>query len=134
MWEVFFLVHVGRGVSTGAISPAQHEDVCHFLYDASQHGFVVRTVEAPFFRRVVARAAGRRPGPGHRPLYRRLAGRLDRTARPAVRGRRARIPRRPGTARASCSSRTTVRSTRRAFCPLGLGNVRDRPLREIYTG
>src|SRR5579875_562709 len=33
--EVFFLVHVGRGTATGAISPAEHEEVSHFLYDAS---------------------------------------------------------------------------------------------------
>jgi MoaA/NifB/PqqE/SkfB family radical SAM enzyme len=54
MWEVFFLVHVGRGAAAEAITPGEHEDVCHLLYDASRHGFVVRTVEAPFFRRVVA--------------------------------------------------------------------------------
>jgi AdoMet-dependent heme synthase len=34
-WEVFFLVHVGRGVATDAVSPAWGRDVCHFLYDAS---------------------------------------------------------------------------------------------------
>ena len=66
IWEVFFLVQVGRGAAAGPVSPAAHEDICHFLYDASAYGFVVRTVEAPFFRRVVqARRAGR-PGPGQR--------------------------------------------------------------------
>ena len=55
IWEVFFLVQVGRGVATEAVSPLEHEDICHFLYDASQHGFIVRTVEAPFFRRVATR-------------------------------------------------------------------------------
>jgi MoaA/NifB/PqqE/SkfB family radical SAM enzyme len=50
MWEVFFLVQVGRGQAAGAISAAEHGGVCHFLYDASRYGFVVRTVEAPFFR------------------------------------------------------------------------------------
>src|SRR5579875_677953 len=51
VWEVFFLVHVGRGTATGAISPAEHEEVCHFLYDASGYRLTVRAVEAPFFRR-----------------------------------------------------------------------------------
>ena len=33
--------------------------MCHFLVDASRYGFTVRTVEAPFFRRVaVERARG----------------------------------------------------------------------------
>jgi len=37
IWEVFFLVQVGRGVATDAVTADEHEDVCHFLYDASQH-------------------------------------------------------------------------------------------------
>ena len=52
---MFFLVQVGRGVATEAVSPQEYEDICHFLYDTSQHGVIVRTVEAPFFRRAVAR-------------------------------------------------------------------------------
>ncbi|MGZ4415897.1 MAG: radical SAM protein, partial [Gaiellaceae bacterium] len=54
IWEVFFLVRVGRGRALGELTPAENEDVCHFLVDASRYGFIVRTVEAPFFRRVVA--------------------------------------------------------------------------------
>jgi AdoMet-dependent heme synthase len=73
---VFFLVHTGRGTAQVAVSPTEHDDVCHFLYEASQHGFVVRTVEAPFFRRVVAaRRAGAAPP---RPLYRALSGEIGR--------------------------------------------------------
>ena len=54
IWEVFFLIRTGRGSTLGELTPAENEDVCHFLVDASRYGFVVRTVEAPFFRRVVA--------------------------------------------------------------------------------
>ena len=54
IWEVFFLVRTGRGRALGELTPAENEDVCHFLVDASRYGLVVRTVEAPFFRRVVA--------------------------------------------------------------------------------
>jgi radical SAM protein len=54
IWELFFLIQVGRGSALGELSPAENEAVCHFLYDASRYGFIVRTVEAPFFRRVVA--------------------------------------------------------------------------------
>ena len=63
------------GAAAGPVSPAVHEDVCHFLYDASAYGFIVRTVEAPFFRRVVKarRAGGQAPGSA---LYQSLSARL----------------------------------------------------------
>ena len=51
-WEVFFLVGVGRGETVAEIEPEQYEDVCHFLVDAARYDMAVRTVEAPFFRRV----------------------------------------------------------------------------------
>jgi radical SAM protein with 4Fe4S-binding SPASM domain len=80
IWEVFFLVRVGRGRALGELTPAENEDVCHFLVDASRYGFVVRAVEAPFFRRVVAR---RKEVPldaesGLGPLYERLTAALRR--------------------------------------------------------
>ena len=82
IWEVFFLVPMGRGRALGELTPAQNEDVCHFLVDASCYGMIVRTVEAPFFRRVVASRTsecgdvdgGARHGTG--PLYERLAAAL----------------------------------------------------------
>lgn len=52
-WEVFFLVHVGRGQNSRELDPAECEDVSHFLYDASAYDLTVRTVEGPFFRRIV---------------------------------------------------------------------------------
>jgi len=77
IWEVFFLVRVGRGTELAELSPEQNEDVCHFLFDASRYGFIVRTVEAPFFRRVVARRKEGRPFEAG-PLYGRLSKRLRR--------------------------------------------------------
>ncbi len=76
-WDVFFLVKV-EGTDVHELTPAQHEDVLHFLYDASRYGLLVRAVEAPFFQRIIA---WRRPlaadaDPAERfslgPLYRRL--------------------------------------------------------------
>ncbi|HET7762017.1 MAG TPA: TIGR04053 family radical SAM/SPASM domain-containing protein, partial [Phycicoccus sp.] len=130
MWEVFFLVHVGRGEATGAITPEQHEDVCHFLYDASHHGFVVRTVEAPFFRRVVHERRSGRTAPTTE-LYAELSGRLTELVG-------------EGDARASAHTAATRDGKGilfvaydgevypAGFLPLGLGSVRDRPLAEIY--
>jgi AdoMet-dependent heme synthase len=82
IWEVFFLIRVGRGSELEELTPAEHEDVAHFLYDASHYGFIVRTVEGPWFRRVVAqrRELGDGADPvdafGLGPLYVRLRDRL----------------------------------------------------------
>jgi radical SAM protein len=54
IWEVFFLVGVGRGVAVLEVSARDAEDICHFLVDVTTYGMTVRTVEAPFFRRVQA--------------------------------------------------------------------------------
>ncbi|MGV1003462.1 MAG: TIGR04053 family radical SAM/SPASM domain-containing protein [Candidatus Nanopelagicales bacterium] len=131
IWEVFFLVHVGRGEATGAITAQEHEQVCHFLFDASHYGFIIRTVEAPFFRRVVVQ---RREDPALQPdgaIYQQLA---------------AELVEKLGPPREKSSAHTT--STRdgkgivfvaydgqvypAGFLPLGLGSVRETPLAEIY--
>jgi radical SAM protein len=129
-WEVFFLVHVGRGEATGAITPQEHEDVCHFLYDAAHHGFVVRTVEAPFFRRVVA---ARRDG-GEAPdtdLYRRLHDRLEeRVGESAPRPSAHTAATRDGKGIVFVAHDGEVYPA--GFLPLNLGSVRNSPLVEIY--
>ena len=56
-WELFFLIQVGRGSAVEDITPEQYESVCNFLYDASFYGMTIRTVEAPFIRRVAAQRA-----------------------------------------------------------------------------
>lgn len=56
-WEIFFLVKVGRGLGVEDLSPAECESACNLLYDASRLGITVRTVEAPFIRRVALRRA-----------------------------------------------------------------------------
>ncbi|MCI4658305.1 TIGR04053 family radical SAM/SPASM domain-containing protein [Cryobacterium zhongshanensis] len=130
IWEVFFLVQVGRGVSTEAVTPEEHEEICHFLYDASQHGFIIRTVEAPFFRRVVARRRAGDPAPAT-PLYERLASRLESLMGPPI-----------GLPRAQTASTRDGKGIvfvaydgevyPAGFLPLGLGNVETTPLAEIY--
>ena len=130
VWEVFFVVPVGRGTAVDAVTPEEHEDVCHFLYDASRHGFVVRTVEAPFFRRVVRsrREGGECPD---RPLSRLLRRRLSELFGPPTQ---------------RCGAHTTATRDGKGilfiahdgevypagFLPLGLGNIRSRSLRVIY--
>ncbi|MEZ5224971.1 MAG: TIGR04053 family radical SAM/SPASM domain-containing protein [Ilumatobacteraceae bacterium] len=131
IWEVFFLVHVGRGESTDAISPQHHEEVSHFLADASSYGFVVRTVEGPFFRRVVAQ---RRERPDLRPdgdVYPRLAARLvERLGPPGEASKARTASTRDGKGILFVAHDGEVYPA--GFLPLGLGSVRDTPLATIY--
>jgi radical SAM protein len=130
IWEVFFLVHVGRGVTTDAVSPEEHEDICHFLYDASRYGVTIRTVEAPFFRRVVVerRAGGAVPDSE---LYRSLTERMVTlmgagTEKPSAQTAATR----DGKGILFISHDGVVYPA--GFLPLDLGSVREHPLHEIY--
>ena len=130
MWEVFLLVRTGRGEGMEELTPAENLDLCHFLYDASRYGSVVRTVEAPFFRPVVAGRNGRAPD-GLGPLYGRLSARL-----------------RELLGEPRCEPKAQTKGTRdgkgivfvghdgdvypAGFLPLAVGNVRRQPLAEIY--
>lgn len=137
IWEVFFLVRVGRGSALGELAPAENEDVCHFLVDASRYGFVVRTVEAPFFRRVVAL---RKDDPedtrvattfGLGPLYEQLAARLR-----AELGEPTSAPRaqtkgtRDGRGIIFVGHDGEIHPS--GFLPLSLGNVRSDEIVEVY--
>jgi radical SAM protein len=130
IWEVFFLVQVGRGTAARPLTPAAHEDVCHFLYDASAYGFIVRTVEAPFFRRVVAaRRAGAAVPDSAR--YRELSAELGARLGPSAGHPSAHTaPTRDGKGIVFVSSDGQVYPA--GFLPLGLGSVRTRPLADIY--
>jgi radical SAM protein len=131
IWEVFFLVQVGRGTAAAPLSPAGHGDVCHFLYDASAYGFIVRTVEAPFFRRIVAERRAGRPAPGSA-LYQKLSADLTGLLGPATQRPSAHTaPTRDGKGIVFIAHDGQVYPA--GFLPLGLGSIRTRPLRETYT-
>jgi radical SAM protein len=126
VWELFFLVQVGRGAAMTELDPAEAEDVCRFLVDASRYGFVVRTVEAPFFRRVVAGDA--LPA---RALYRDLAGELrDRLGAPGPRSKAQTKGTRDGKGIVFVSSTGDVSPS--GFLPVTLGNVTEQTLVELY--
>jgi radical SAM protein len=130
VWEVFFLVHVGRGEAAGAITPDEHEDVCHFLYDTSHYGFTVRTVEAPFCRRVVVQRRAGEPAP-RTTTYRELSSRLVDRLGPAERRSTAHtVSTRDGKGIVFVSHDGEVYPA--GFLPLSLGSVRERPLADIY--
>ncbi|HET9656679.1 MAG TPA: TIGR04053 family radical SAM/SPASM domain-containing protein, partial [Kineosporiaceae bacterium] len=130
IWEVFFLVHVGRGVAEGALTPQEHEDVCHLLWQASHYGYVVRTVEAPFFRRVVAQRRAGGPAPDTE-LHHRLAGRLETLLGPP-RG----IPSAHTAATRDGKGILFIAHDGQVypagFLPLELGSIRDHALADLY--
>lgn len=54
MWNIFFLVPTGRGKVEDMISPQQHEETFHWMYELSKEApFDVRTTAAQHYRRVV---------------------------------------------------------------------------------
>ena len=112
------------------LGPGEVEDVCNVLYEASRHGFVVRTVEGPMFRRVVAwREEGRAPVVG--PLYARLATGLETELGPPSGPSKAQTKgTRDGRGIVFVSATGDV--TPAGFLPVVLGNVRETPLVELY--
>ncbi len=130
IWEVFFLIRVGRGVELAELTPDQNEDVCHFLLDASRYGFVVRTVEAPFFRRVVASRGAEAPAaPGA--LYESLAGRLRTLLGAPPNEPHAQTKgTRDGKGIVFVAHNGDVYPA--GFLPLTVGNVRDTSLVDLY--
>ena len=136
IWEVFFLVGVGRGTDVAAITPHEAEDVCHFLVDATAYGLTVRTVEAPFYRRVQAERAAH---PGEDPrdwagvgaLYGALRARLDEEVGAQRRAPSATLATGDGRGVIFVGHDGEVHAS--GFLPVALGNVRDESLGSIYT-
>jgi radical SAM protein with 4Fe4S-binding SPASM domain len=113
-WEVFFLVPVGRGALLDQLSPQEYEEVMHLLYDLSRrYPFKVRTTEGPLFRRVALER-------------RRKEGGED----GALVGEGRGIHLSDGFGFVFVSSTGEVYPS--GFLPLSAGNVRERPLLEIY--
>jgi AdoMet-dependent heme synthase len=130
IWELFFLVHVGRGTAVGALTAEENEHVCHFLVDASRYDVIVRTVEAPFFRRIVAERS-RGALPPREGLYRRLHEQLERElGPPAGRPRAQTKGTRDGRGILFVGHDGTI--TPAGFLPLPLGNVRDDSIVDVY--
>lgn len=130
IWEVFFLVNVGRGTSMLELGPEENEDVCQFLYDASQYGFVVRTVEGPMFRRVVRWRTDGIVGPKGA-LYQRLAaGLVEQLGAPTSPSKAHTKGTRDGRGIVFVSSTGDIYPA--GFLPIVLGNVKDASIVDVY--
>ncbi|QCC57600.1 TIGR04053 family radical SAM/SPASM domain-containing protein [Natrinema thermotolerans] len=120
MWSVFFLVPVGRGRVLEPIAPDRADAVMEWLHEVSDtEPFGVKTTEAPQYRRVAVQRradedeggqSGGRPGPGD--------GIERRTGIVA------------GDGFAFVSHTGEVFPS--GFLPESAGNVRDRPVTELY--
>lgn len=136
IWEVFFLIVTGRGASAMATTAQQNEDVGNFLVDASRYGFTVRTVEAPFFRRLAAeRRDAVDDGPDHvgSALYARLRERLvTLLGEPSLPARTPSAATRDGKGIIFVATNGDVYPS--GFLPVRLGNVRQQKLSDIYRG
>ena len=145
LWSVFFLVPMGRGKALRPLSAEGIEDVLEFLFEAAAV-IPLKTTEAPQYRRIVLRhGSGAPTGTAERgALYAELHDRLGGLGIPLRVRTEAGITaasgaghRRPplvvgdGQGVVFVSSRGDVQPS--GFLPLVAGNVRDRPLAEIYA-
>ncbi len=138
LWSAFFLVPTGRGRDLAALGPAETEDVLNFVHDVGL-SIPAKTTEAHHFRRVaLQRAVLAAQGADHvevlrlGPLYRQLRER-GRELGLYEGGRRTRRPPldvNAGRGFVFVSHTGTVHPS--GFLPLAAGNVRTRPLTEIY--
>jgi len=148
LWSVFFLVPTGRGRQLGTLGPDEIEDVLHLLAEASST-MALKTTEAPQYRRVLHQRAapGAEAASGERgPLYHRLHDRFHQMlnevpptvtpgsthngGHPGGVSRRAPLAVGDGNGVVFVSHVGEVFPS--GFLPLAAGNVRDRPLTELY--
>ena len=135
MWNVFFLVPVGRGQLDDLLSGEEFEQVFGKIYELSQRvSFQIKTTEAMHYRRYLLQhnLEERRLGHGHGHPH--AAAEYE-----------------PGTPTADAKTRTMGWATRRVndgkgflfvshvgnvypsgFLPIHAGNIRETPLAEIY--
>lgn len=142
IWEVFYLIHVGRGRESTELTPHQCEDVGHFLFEASGYDLTVRTVEAPFFRRIVIQRRQDYPQTprntveiardfGLGDLYQRLSSDLrNRLHEPWTAPKAQTTHTRDGKGIVFVAYDGTVYPA--GFLPLALGSIRTASLVDIY--
>jgi AdoMet-dependent heme synthase len=142
-WSLFFLVPTGRGLVEDEIKPEDYEAVLNFLYDASKY-VSLKTTEGHHYKRVVLQRAfleAQHLAPeDYLPLndtYRRLRSELDHLVHglPLVTAEPERMRRTPmhvnaGDGFVFVSLMGEVFPS--GYLPVSAGNVRSRPLKEIY--
>jgi radical SAM protein len=137
VWEVFYLIRVGRAQEKLDLTPGEWEDVSHFLYEASKYDLTIRTVEGPMFRRVtIARRLAEEQGLDPSifklgPTYRRLVEELRSLMGPPGSEAGAQtIGTRDGRGVVFVAYNGDVYPS--GFLPVKAGNIRISSLKEVY--
>ncbi len=138
-WEVFSLVPVGRGTVLSPLSAAQHERLFASLYATSLRvRFLIKVTEAPHYRRYVLERRGRAGADSANGGHPAGMGRSG-SAIPAQLSREL-------STHESFGARAKGINSGKGFCfvshlgevfpsgffPVAVGNVRERPLAELY--
>jgi radical SAM protein len=124
VWEVFYLIPVGRGTLELDIPKEAYKEVTEFLVEVTRYDIVVRTVEAPFFRRAKLEYSGTN-------LNNRLVQELRRLlGEPVKEVDKSFVPTMDGAGILFVSYDGDVYPS--GFLPLKLGNVRERSIVDIY--
>jgi len=124
VWEVFFLIPVGRGTAELDVPKEAYREVIEFLVEVTRYDMVVRTVEAPFFRRAKLEYSG--PNLNNK-LIRELRSLLG---EPIKEVDKSFVPTMDGSGILFVSYDGQVYPS--GFLPLPLGNVRERSIVDIY--
>ncbi len=159
MWNVFFLVPVGRGQQADLLSGEEFENVFGKIYELSHRvSFQIKTTEAMHYRRYLLQhnLEERKMGHGHpgvtRPSAALKGHDSSRAENDANKNAGALAPAyEPGAPTADAKTRTASWATRRVndgkgfmfishvgnvypsgFLPIHAGNIRDTPVAEIY--
>ena len=149
MWNVFFLVPVGRGQIDDLLDGEDFERVFGQIYELSHRvNFQIKTTEAMHYRRYLLQhnLEERKMGHGHPGGMRALANEHEVPA-----DRSPSVGYEPGAPTADAQTRTASWATRRVndgkgflfvshvgnvypsgFLPIHAGNIRETPLSEIY--
>ncbi|MFC8128457.1 TIGR04053 family radical SAM/SPASM domain-containing protein [Streptomyces sp. NPDC057302] len=135
LWSGFLLVPTGRGADLASLTPAETEDVLHFLYDCGAF-MATKTTEGHHFRRVVLQRTALAESGGTPPtgdLHARLTARA--AALGLFDGERRAVRRPPmdiSSGRGFVFVSHTGDVTPSGFLPLSAGNTKHRPLTDIY--
>ena len=121
LWSVFFLVPTGRAGKDQALNAAETESVLNQLYELLElRWFDIKTTEAHHFRRVILQRSGVLP----EQLLRTIGDKPD----PVL----LRVARGVSDGRGFVFISSTGEVCPSGFLPLSGGNLKDKPLSEIY--
>ncbi|MEM0136653.1 MAG: SPASM domain-containing protein, partial [Thermoplasmatales archaeon] len=128
-WEVFSIIKTGRGIDREDLDPVSYEDVFNYLEFASRYGISIRTVEAPFFRRIIVEREKSAYDGGS--LYSKLVeDTIGLLGRPGDRSKGHTSQTRDGKGIIFVAHNGDVNPS--GFLPIKLGNVKEKSIVDVY--